>query len=187
MGKFLRIGMDNYISKKLWDGPNPWFDVSGSKLQTDIWLYSEENERGELTGMSTIIKSEIMTNQGGYKGVKINSMSDIELSENFIDKNGKFIGFNIIVKKHAQVPEIEKFELNIQGYQSVNVAQRIDINYIGKNLNISFKTDVFPSASAGIIGAGGSFKLIQYDQPSYRDTHSLFKNGVRKPCLYPRN
>ena len=187
MGKFLRIGMDSYIDGNRWDGPNPWFDVSGSKLQTDIWISSEENAKGELIGMSAIIKSEIMTNKGGFKGVKINSMPDIESSKNFFDKNGQFIGFNISVEKHAQVPDFEKIGLNIQGYGPVNVAQRIDVNYIGKNLNISFKTDVFPSASAGIIGAGGSFKLMQYDQPSYRKTHSLLKNGVRKPYLYPRN
>ncbi|UKB85378.1 RHS repeat-associated core domain-containing protein [Chryseobacterium sp. MEBOG06] len=187
MGKSLRIGMDSYIDRNQWDGPNPWFDVSGSKLQTDIWISSEENAKGELTGISTIIRSKIMTNKGGFKGVKINSMPDIESSKNFIDKNGEFIGFNITVEKHAQVPEFEKIGLNLQGYGPVNVAQRIDVNYVGKNLNISFKTDVFPSASAGIIGAGGSFKLMQYDQPSYRETHSLFKNGVRKPYLYPRN
>ncbi|WP_053073336.1 DUF6443 domain-containing protein [Chryseobacterium sp. FH2] len=187
MGKTLRIGMDSYIDEKLWDGPNPWFDVSGSKLQSDIWISSEENSKGELTGITATIKSEIMTNKGGFKGVKINSMPDIESSKNFVDSNGKFIGFNIALEKHAQVPEFEKFGLNIQGYGPVNVAQRIDINYIGKNLNISFKTDVFPSASAGIIGAGAPFKLMQYNQPSYRKTHNLFDNGVRRPYLYPRN
>ena len=62
----------------------------------------------------------------------------------------------------------------------------MDVYYIGKDLNISFKTDVFPSASAGIIGASGPFKLMQYDQPSYRKTHNLIDNGVRKPYLYPR-
>jgi len=41
-------------------------------------------------------------------------------------QNGKFTGFNIAVEKHAQVPEFEKFELNIQGYGPVNVVQRID-------------------------------------------------------------
>ncbi|WP_410494476.1 RHS repeat domain-containing protein [Chryseobacterium sp. CH1] len=187
MGKTLRIGIDSYIDKKRWDGPNPWFDVSGSKLQSDIWIFSQENSNGELTGISTTIKSEIMTNKGGFKGVKIDSMPDIESSKNFVDANGKFIGFNITVEKHAQVPEIEKLGLAAQGYGPVNVAQRIDINYIGKDLNISFKTDVFPSASAGIIGKGGSFKLMQYDQPSYKKTHNLKDNGVRKPYLYPRN
>jgi len=77
MGKSLLIGMDSYIDKKRWDGPNPWFDVSGSKLQSDIWISSEENSKGELTGISTTIKSEIMTNKGGFKGVKINSILTI--------------------------------------------------------------------------------------------------------------
>ncbi|UKB85394.1 hypothetical protein LF887_07165 [Chryseobacterium sp. MEBOG06] len=61
--------------------------------------------------------------------------------------------------------EFEKIVLNIQGYSPVNVAQRIDVNYIEKNLNISFKIDVFPSASAGIIGAGGQKSKENLMQP----------------------
>src|SRR5690606_16845419 len=163
LGKDLRIGIDSYIDKDLWDGPDPLslgLDLSGSKLTSDIWIHSEENDKGELTGISTEFSSVIKTNKAGFKGVKIDNLPDVESSVSFYDKENNFIGFSIQLEKHAKVNGFEEAGLLMMGYQAVNVAQRVDVNYIGKDLNISFKTDVFPSATGGIRGERGDAIIL---------------------------
>jgi hypothetical protein len=53
------------------------------------------------------------------------------------------------------------------GFDIVNVAQNLKINFSGDNLKVTASTDIFPSSTLKV----NDIQLFQYNQPSFRATH----------------
>lgn len=177
LGEDLTFDFSSFIDRADWDGPNPWFDVSGEKLFNSVTLDFTQDAQGNLTGLANVsFASKIMTNDGGFTGVPWNSLGNSKIS--VIGKNNFVVGF----ENHASVPFIEALGLAVQGYARVDVAQKLMItgSISSGTLNYKSFTDIFPSASLSINGT----RSMYYRQPLYRATHGLFTRPA--PALYER-
>jgi hypothetical protein len=73
------------------------------------------------------------------------------------------------MEQHASISPIEEVGLSIAGYKIVDVAQKLDINISTQGVvSTSAATDVFPSATLSVNGNN----IMQYNQPSFVDTHT---------------
>lgn len=88
--------------------------------------------------------------------------------------DGTLASFSLNFEQHASVSPIEGFGLNALGYDIVNVAQKLQVNYSGGNVSTSAATDIFPSASLSLNGA----QLFHYTQPSFKATHGRDRRTV---------
>ena len=78
------------------------------------------------------------------------------------------------MEQHASVSKAEEIGLNLMGYNIVNVAQKLNINYSKGALSISSATDIFPSATLSL----NNTTIMQYNQPSFKNTHSAIPTGT---------
>src|SRR5690606_5541542 len=88
-------------------------------------------------------------------------------------------------EQHASVSPSEEFGLSSMGYKIVDVAQKLNINYTsgtGK-LSVSAYTNVFPSATLKMNGTS----IMQYNQPSFKGTHTAPIKGWTSPSPYKDN
>jgi len=175
LGKTLSFNFNSYIDKKLWDGPVPWIGPhpAGDKLTSTVNVTGSENKAGELTGISANMDKPIIgeTPWGSARdyfpglGADQNKFTYSQSSND----NGTLASFNLNYEQHASVSGFEQFGLNMLGYDIVNVAQNLQINYSGDNFKVTAATDIFPSSTLKLNGT----QLFHYDQPSFRATHGF--------------
>ena len=69
------------------------------------------------------------------------------------------------------------------GYNIVNVAQQLQVNFSGGNISITASTDIFPSATLKLNGQ----QLFQYNQPSFQVSHGekYDKTNPKFPRILP--
>jgi hypothetical protein len=162
VGNTLAFKFNSYIDKKSWDGPNS--NAPGDKLTTTVNITGNENEKGELKGVSAgkhvvVGQTPIGTARDYYPGLgeRQNKFSAAATSEG---------GFNVSMEQHSSVSPVEEFGLNIMGFNIVNVAQKLDVNISAEgSVSVSAATDVFPSATLSINGS----TVMQYGQPSFKE------------------
>ncbi|SFV33702.1 RHS repeat domain-containing protein [Thermoflavifilum thermophilum] len=173
LGKTLTFKFNSYIDKKLWDGPNPPWPLpspAGDKLTSTITLSSTENKAGELTGITATIsvvigKTPLGTARDYFPG--LGSDQNKASSIHSMNTDGTLGTYNLNFEQHASVSPIEQFGLNAQGYDIVNVAQKLNLGYSGGNLKVTAATDIFPSSTLTVNGN----LLFKYNQPSFVKTH----------------
>ena len=165
LGKTLTLKFNSYIDKNLWDGPNS--KAPGDKLTTTVYVTGNENEKGELTGVSAGKHVEVGSTPYGTGRDYYPGLGD---DQNKFSATGTVeTGFNVSMEQHASVSPIEQIGLNLFGYKIVNVAQKLDVNITSSgNVTTSAATDVFPSAT---LSANGT-TIMQYNQPSFKETHT---------------
>lgn len=78
-------------------------------------------------------------------------------------------GITLNFEQHASVSPIEQFGMNLMGYNIVNVAQKLDLNYSQGKLAVSSATDLFPSATLSLNGKS----IMQYNQPSFESNFRM--------------
>lgn len=166
LGKTLEFKFNSYIDPKLWDGPMGKIPA-GDKLTTTVYVTGNENEKGELTSVSagkhvTIGPTPVGEGRDFYPGLGADQ-NKFTLTANS-EK-----GYDLNMEQHASVSASEEVGLKTLGYNIVNVAQKLEVNISAAgNVNVSTATDVFPSATLSVNGG----KVMQYNQPSFVDTHS---------------
>lgn len=175
LGTELSFKFTSYIDKKLWDGPTMGglVDPSGVKLTSSLKLTGKKNSMGELTS----IVYEFSSKPGPTPvGTARNFYPGEGGDNNYFNSSTTSTGININFEQHASVSPIEEFGLNAQGFKIVDVAQKMNIDYnrSNGNLGIDVYTNVFPSANLTVKGNGNSntFKIMQYNQPSFPATHT---------------
>nr|WP_068890586.1 DUF6443 domain-containing protein [Pedobacter panaciterrae] len=178
LGKSLSFQFTSYIDGKLWDGPSPpGIDPAGVKLTSTINVTGNENSAGELTSLS--VGKHVQPGDTPV-GDPRTSYPGLGSDQNKFELSNSSSGTNIKFEQHASVSRIEEFGLKTLGYNIVNVAQKLDLNYSKGNLSVSASTDVFPSAKLTLNGQ----KIMQYNQPSFKATHSLTKDNSYKPAQW---
>lgn len=184
LGKTLTFDFNSYIDKKLWDGPTMGglVDPSGDKLTSQITLTGNENSSGELIS----ITAKMWTKPGE---TPIGTARDFYPGEggsnNVFSLKGTGTGINLNFEQHASVSPSEEFGLNSMGYKIVDVAQKLNINYTSSTgkLSVSAYTNVFPSATLKMNGTS----IMQYNQPSFKGTHTAPIKGWTSPNPYKDN
>jgi hypothetical protein len=165
LGKTLEFKFNSYIDEKLWDGPMGNLPT-GNKLTSTIRITGDENGNGELTKIFATKSVSLGETPVGTARRYYPGLGD---GQNKFYLNPTSSGFNLNFEQHASVSSSEEFGLGLMGYNIVNVAQKLDINYSQGKLSVSSATDVFPSATLTVNGA----TIMQYNQPSFIATHSL--------------
>ena len=169
LGKSLSFKFNSNIDADLWDGPGG--DVpAGNKLTSTISITASENSKGELTGISAtkdvvIGPTPVGTGRDYFPG--LGDEQNKFTSSQSHNADGTLSSFDFNFEQHASVSPIEHIGLNFMGYDIVNVAQKVNLNYSNGNLGVSAGTDVFPSASLSVNGNN----LFNYKQPSFNATH----------------
>ncbi len=189
LGKTLEFKFNSYIDKKLWDGPTLFglVDPSGDKLTSIIQISATENADGELTGLNASKSVEIGRTPQGTARDYFPGLGDEQnkftWDGNVNTKSGVIENANLNFEQHASVSPEEEVGLGILGYHIVNVAQQLQVNFSGGNVNITAATDVFPSATLTLNGQ----QLFQYDQPSFQATHGekYDRTNPKFPRLLP--
>ncbi|MBP7540810.1 MAG: hypothetical protein KA802_12865 [Saprospiraceae bacterium] len=180
LGKNLTFTFNSTIDAGLWDGPGG-SSPAGDKLTSTLSLSASENSKGQLTGLNATSSVKIGDTPFGtardyFPGLGSNQ-NKFTFSQSS-NADGTLGGFSLNFEQHASVSPIEQLGLKVMGYDIVNVAQGISLNYSSSKLSISAATDVFPSASLAVNG----IQLFQYDQPSFKATHgrnsSFIDNGM---------
>lgn len=169
LGKSLSFNFNSYIDANLWDGPGG-SAPAGDKLTSTVTLTGSENSSGELTGISAtksiaIGPTPVGTGRDYFPGLGDDQNKASATSSSNAD--GTLASYSLNFEQHASVSPIEHFGLNLMGYDIVNVAQSLQLNYSGGNLSVSAGTDVFPSATLSVNGS----QLFKYNQPSFTGTH----------------
>ncbi|MFA7379434.1 MAG: RHS repeat-associated core domain-containing protein [Bacteroidia bacterium] len=181
LGKTLTFNFTSYIDEKLWDGP--LLNIpTGDKLISKITLTGNENSSGELTS----ITGRMWTKPGITPvGTARDYYPGEGGSNNVFSLKGTSKGISMNFEQHGSVSPIEEFGLNIMGYKIVDVAQRLNINYTSSTgaLSIASYTNVFPSASIKMNG----MSIMQYNQPSFKATHTAPIKGWTSPSPYKDN
>ncbi|UUC47357.1 RHS repeat-associated core domain-containing protein [Flavobacterium cerinum] len=172
LGKTLTFNFNSYIDGELWDGPGGNM-AAGEKLTSTVTITGNENEKGELTSISSSKSIQIGdTPIGAARDFYPGKGGD----NNTLTAKSTASGVNINFEQHASVSPIEEVGLNAGGYKIVDVAQKLNINYNNKNgvLNVDAYTGIFPSASLNMSSNNGfvNVKMMQYNQPSFVKTHS---------------
>lgn len=165
LGEDLTFSFSSFIDRADWDGPNPWFDVSGEKLFNAVTLDFNQDADGNLIGLANVTyASQIMTNDGGFTGVPWNSLGNYQIGAG---GRGNAMQFTAGFEKHAGVPFFEAMGLWARGFSRVNVAQQLTITGNNGRINYKASTDIFPSATLHINGT----KVMHYRQPSFQNNH----------------
>jgi hypothetical protein len=176
LGKTLTFTFNSYIDKNLWDGPGG-SGPAGDKLTSTISLTGNENEAGELTGLTAtksvkIGETPIGTARDYFPGLGADqnkfSFSGTQ------HKNGLLTSATLNFEQHASVSPIEAFGLGLMGYDIVNVAQNLQLSLSGNQLSVTAATDIFPSATLTMNGR----QMMYYPQPSFKGTHGYKKETV---------
>lgn len=182
LGKTLNFTFQSYIDKSRWDVPSYvslGLDATGVKLTGNVSITGRENANGELT---SIVGKSSFTPGPTPIGTPRNYYPGEGGSNNVFDVSSTSTGININFEQHLSVSPIEEFGLNSWGFKIVDVAQKLDINYNNSNgaLSVDASTNIFPSANLNVKGSGNpnTFKLMQYDQPSFIKTHTAPVNGA---------
>ncbi|TAN19018.1 MAG: RHS repeat-associated core domain-containing protein [Chitinophagaceae bacterium] len=178
LGKTLTFKFVSYIDKELWDGPNPFgLDVTGIKLTSIIYVTGHEDAIGRLTGISAGARIQLgptpMGNARGY-------YPGLGSEQNKWRLTSSSSGINLNFEQHASVSPIEELGLHVMGYNIVDVAQKLNINYLHGNLSVSPSTDLFPSATLSLNGN----PIMQYNQPSFRSNFRLPVYFTESPYPY---
>jgi hypothetical protein len=165
LGKTLTFKFVSYIDSKYWDGPLGNL-TTGIKLTSIIYYTGNENSSGLLTGISVgkhvkIGHTLIGKARGYYPGLGNN--------QNMFKLHSQFRNVYLNFEQHASVSLIEELGMHKMGYNIVNVAQQLNINYINRYLSISSATDLFPSATLSLNGN----IIMQYNQPSFKSNFEL--------------
>ncbi len=180
LGKTLTYTFNSAIEEGPWDGPGGSAPV-GDKLTSTVQVTGSENEAGELTGVSAtsevkIGDTPIGTGKDHFPGLG-SDQNKFTLSQTK-NADGTLSSFSVNFEQHASVSSIEAFGLNAMGYDIVNVAQNLQVNYSQGNVSTTAATDVFPSATLSLNGS----QLFHYTQPSFQATHgrgnSYSDNGM---------
>lgn len=83
------------------------------------------------------------------------------------NEKGLVSSFYLNFEQHASVSPIEEFGMNNMGYNIVNVAQKLTLNFSNSGLTISTYTDIFPSATLSLNGV----QIMRYRQPSFKKNY----------------
>jgi len=182
LGKTLTFTFKSYIDGKLWDGPL-WKLPAGDKLTSTITLIGNENEAGELTGLTATKIADVGSTPVGkarnfYPGLGSDQNKFSFNGTQF--QNGLLSSTTLNFEQHASVSPSEEFGMSTMGYNIVNVAQKLNINYSQGQLTVSSYTDIFPSATLAMNGS----QMMYYPQPSFKATHSLPIIGWTTPNPY---
>jgi len=81
--------------------------------------------------------------------------------------DGTLNSYNLNFEQHASVSVFEDLGLKMIGFDIVNVAQNLQINFSNGELNVMAATYIFPSATLEV----NEFQLFKYKEPSYKMTH----------------
>lgn len=163
LGKTLTFEYNSYIDAELWDGPLGSIPA-GDKLTSTIKLTGNENDAGELVGLTATKNVVPGPTPVGAARDYFSGLGDDQNKFSFSKSSGSL---NLNFEQHASVSWQEEAGLNLMGYDIVNVAQKLTLGLKGNNLSISAGTDVFPSATLSLNGS----QLFKYNQPSFRATH----------------
>ena len=185
LGKTLTYTFNSYIDAKLWDGPTPLLlpSPAGDKLTSTITITGLENDAGELTGISAtkdvvLGETPIGTARDYYPGLDDNQ-NKFGFTGTVHDDNSVLTSTVFNFEQHASVSKLEEIGLRSMGYNIVNVAQKMTLNYSEGKLTLKTYTDVFPSATLTMNGT----EIMYYPQPSFTETHSLPIEGYTPPLM----
>lgn len=177
IGKSLVFTFNSFIDGVNWDGPNPWLGPSpvGDKLTSTLTITGSENADGELTKLTARKSIVIGDTPWGkardyYPGLD-GDQNKFAFNSTQFNATGELISTTLNFEQHASVSEFEEMGMRLEGYNIVNVAQKLQINYSNGNLTITTYTDIFPSASLSLNGT----QIMYYHQPSFKETHALPK------------
>ena len=172
LGKTLNFKFNSYIDGKLWDGPGGDKPV-GNKLTSNVTIEGIENEKGELTGISTTKSVEVGVTPIGTARDYYPGEGG---SNNILTANSTTSGATVDFEQHASVSPIEEIGMNLMGYKIVDVAQKLNFNYNSSSgvLGVEASTGVFPSATLTMTAHNGfyNYTMMQYNQPSFVKTHT---------------
>ncbi|WP_228420194.1 hypothetical protein [Chryseobacterium camelliae] len=118
----------------------------GDKLNTTINISAQENNEGELVGLSGELEKgspKIGRTFGLFEGRDFYHGKGGD-NNHFITKGA---GFEY--EQHASIPKFEESELNAMGFKIVDVAQKLNISFDREsgNLSLNAYTNIFPSAT----------------------------------------
>ncbi len=169
LGKTLTYTFNSAIEAGSWDGPIGNAPV-GDKLTSTVQVTGQENDAGELTGVTATSSVELGSTPIGkandfFPGLG-SDQNKFTLSQTK-NGDGTLKSFSLNFEQHASVSPFEAIGLNAMGYDIVNVAQKLNVSYSGGKVSTAAATDVFPSASLSVNGS----QLFHYTQPSFRATH----------------
>lgn len=112
-------------------------------------MTGNENSAGELTSLYV---GKHVQPEDTPVGDPRTSYPGLGSDQNKFELSNSSSGTNIKFEQHASVSRIEEFGLKTLGYNIVNVAQKLDLNYSKGNLSVSAATDVFPAAKLTLNG-----------------------------------
>lgn len=169
LGKTLTYTFNSAIEAGSWDGPVGNAPV-GDKLTSTVQVTGQENEAGELTGVTATSSVKVGDTPIGkandfFPGLG-SDQNKFTLSQTK-NSDGTLSSFKLNFEQHSSVSNFEAMGLNAMGYDVVNVAQNLQVNYSAGKISTTAATDVFPSASLSVNGS----QVFHYSQPSFRATH----------------
>jgi hypothetical protein len=185
LGKTLTFNFNSYIDGKLWDGPGGNI-AAGDKLTSTVKITGNENEAGELTGITATKSIKLGDTPVGSPRDSYPGLGDDQNKFTYSqtkNSDGTLATYNLNFEQHASVSKVEEFGLNAIGYNIVNVAQKINANLSSDGkLSVSSATDVFPSATLKVNGT----QIMHYAQPSFKATHSPLTKDYKPAHWYKR-
>ncbi|MDQ2751659.1 MAG: RHS repeat-associated core domain-containing protein, partial [Bacteroidota bacterium] len=164
LGTTLSFTFNSFIDAKRWDGPGGK-GPAGDKLTSTLTLSATENKKGELTSLITTKDVKVGPTPLGEARSYYPGLGD---DQNKFSFSNSANGFSVNFEQHASVSRTEEFGLNFLGFNIVNVAQKLNLNYFQGQLSVSASTDIFPSATLSVNGN----QIMNYNQPSFLKTHS---------------
>ncbi|WP_206513799.1 DUF6443 domain-containing protein [Pseudoflavitalea rhizosphaerae] len=166
LGKNLTFAFNSYISEKGWDGPNPPFGTAaGLKLSSTLTIQATETADGSFYSAYVTSNTILGNTPIGKPRDFFPGLGDDQNKEVLLKNVG---GFNATFEQHASVSKIEEMAFDVLGFDVVNVAQKLNVQFGGNELSVTAETDVFPSAELTVNGV----QLFKYDQPSFLQTHT---------------
>ncbi|WP_229731953.1 RHS repeat-associated core domain-containing protein [Chishuiella changwenlii] len=169
LGRNLSFTFNSYIDEDSWDGPLGNFPV-GDKVTSTINVSANTDKDNNLLSINVNSDEPRIHKTGGWIPTDNYYPGETNYKVNISElKNGQQVSY----EQHAKVNVLEEVGLNLMGYDKVNVAQKLTIGLNGNNLSLAASTDIFPSASLSVKGSGNSnsFRLMNYKQPSFKNTH----------------
>ena len=188
LGKTLNFTFNSYIDGSNWDGPYPLIGPSppGDKLTSTLSITGNENSAGELMNITATMPygkpivgpTPWGTARDFYPGLGADQ-NKFGFSSSQYNTNGVLTSTSFNFEQHASVSSLEEIGMKQGGYNIVNVAQKLTLNYSNSKLSLSTYTDIFPSATLSMNG----IQMMHYQQPSFKQTHSLKTIGYTPPSL----
>ncbi|MFE7087115.1 DUF6443 domain-containing protein [Sphingobacterium spiritivorum] len=179
LGRDLIFTFNSYIDADLWDGPLGSFPA-GNKISSTINVSANTDTDNNLLSINVNSDEPKINKTGGW--IPTDNYYPGETNYK-VNKSGLNSGQKISYEQHAKVNFLEEVGLSLMGYDKVNVAQKLTIGLNGNNLGVEAATDIFPSASLSVKGTGNSnsYRLMNYKQPSFKNTHKT--NIVREGSM----